>query len=219
VPRARTLALLALACALATGRLAAQEDVDEELGNRVLNIPAMAGQSIPIFPLGAYSLDTTALRDSALQDWRSRAQAGAKFDAMLGTYLTDNAIDVHWILPEELRRIAKRAPGMLVDPDRIGLQQLVPRNVRRVPDPLSARLRQYVALTDARVAFAPAALYLSREQAAGTTTYRADVNAVVVDARMGDVRWRTLATGRGRSPEAAVRAAIATMVPPDLGSP
>jgi hypothetical protein len=30
------------------------------------------------------------------------------------------------------------------------------------------------------------------------------------------VLWRTYATGKGRSPDAAVRAAIATMVPPEM---
>ncbi|MCU0620686.1 MAG: hypothetical protein MUC69_04195 [Gemmatimonadales bacterium] len=225
MPRARRLALLALTCVLAcahVARLAAQEEDDDEankLANRVLNLPALSGQSMPIFPLGAYVLDTTALRDSALQDWRTRQQVGARFDALLATYFTDNAPDVRWIGPAELRRIAKRAPGMLVDPDRVGLQQLAPRNVKRVPDPLSARLRQYVALTDARAAFCPVLLGMTREYKDGVAGYRADLTAVVVDARLGDVRWRSNATGRGRTPEAALRTAIATMVPPELTAP
>jgi hypothetical protein len=49
-----------------------------------------------------------------------------------------------------------------------------------------------------------------------STGISAEVAAELVDARLGNVLWRTYATGKGRSPDAAVRAAVATMVPPEM---
>jgi hypothetical protein len=82
----------------------------------------------------------------------------------------------------------------------------------RVPDPLASRLRSLVAMNDARAVLVPANLAFSRDSGA----VKAAVTAVLVDARVNEVKWRTIAVGRGRSPAAALRAAFATMVPPEL---
>jgi hypothetical protein len=82
-----------------------------------------------------------------------------------------------------------------------------------VPEPLASRLRQLVAYSDARHVLLPSSLMISRDSTGGVS---AEVAAELVDARLGNVLWRTYATGKGRSPDAAVRAAIATMVPPEM---
>jgi hypothetical protein len=147
-----------------------------------------------------------------LAGWESRAAAITRFDGILGPYLLDNAPDVKWVLPDALRKIARRAPGLVPDPDRMGHQVMASSRMRRVPEPLASRLRQLVAYSDARHVLLPSSLMFSRD----STGLSAEVAAELVDARLGSVLWRTYATGKGRSPDAAVRAAIATMVPPEM---
>lgn len=185
----------------------------KEFRGRVLATPALAGLSVPVLTLGGFGVDSAFAGDSMLAGWSSRAAAITRFDGILGGYLTDNAPDVKWVLPDALRRMAKRAPSIVPDPDRLGHQIMSSEQVRRIPNPLSSRLRQLVAMSDARQVFIPSGLLLSRDSAG---TVQAELAAQLVDARLGDVLWRTYATGKGRSPDAAVRAAIATMVPPEL---
>jgi hypothetical protein len=42
---------------------------------------------------------------------------------------------------------------------------------------------------------------------------RADLSLVLVDARTGKVLWRSLALGRGRTPDEALGAAMAAVLP------
>jgi hypothetical protein len=208
----RILGLLLLAGALGAAPAVAQDS--KEFRGRVLATPALAGLSVPVLTLGGFGVDSTlASGDSVLGGWSSRAAAITRFDGILGSYLTDNSPDVKWVLPDALRRMAKRAPSILPDPDRLGHQVMSAENVRRVPNPLASRLRQLVAMGDARHVFIPSGLLLKRDSLG---TVQAELAAQLVDARLGDVLWRTYATGKGRSPDAAVRAAIATMVPPEL---
>jgi hypothetical protein len=208
----RFLGLLLLAGALGVAAPAVAQD-SKEFRGRVLATPALAGLSVPVLTLGGYGVDSTLVGDSTLTGWDSRSAAITRFDGILGGYLADNAPDVKWVLPDALRRMAKRAPSMVPDPDRLGHGVMSSERIRRTPDPLASRLRQLVAMSDARHVFIPSGLLLKRDS---TGTVQAELAAQLVDARLGDVLWRTYATGKGRSPDAAVRAAIATMVPPEL---
>jgi hypothetical protein len=107
----------------------------------------------------------------------------------------------------------KRAPSVLPDPDHMGHSVMASPKFKRIPYPLNARMRQLVAFSDARSALLPSSLVVSRDS---TGAMAAELAAELVDARSGDVLWRTYATGRGPSTDAAVRAAIAIMVPPEL---
>ena len=206
----RTLGLL-LAGALGVAAPAAAQSSKDFRGH-VLNTPALAGQSIPVLTLGAVSADSALVGDSALAGWGSRAQAITRFDGILGPYLDDNAPDVKWILPAELRKIAKRAPNLVPDPDRMGHSVMTSTRNKRVVEPLGSRLRQLVAYTDARQALLPCTLVFSKD----SLGVGAEIALVLVDARSGNVLWRTFAVGKGRTADVAVRSAIATMVPPDL---
>jgi hypothetical protein len=208
VPFRLALVLLALAAASPAG---AQDS--KKFENRVLATPALAGQSVPVLPLASFSADSTLQGDAALAAYRTRAMAVAGFDSLLATYLDDNAPDVRWVPPAQLRRTYKRAPGLMPDPDRMGAYALRNPDLRQAPEPLGSRLRSLVAMTDARAVLVPAALHFARDSAAGL---KAEVSATLVDARLNQIQWRTVAIGRGRSPEAALRAAFATMVPPEL---
>jgi len=201
-----------LAGALGAAAPAVAQDQKEFRGH-VLATPVLAGQSVPVLTLGGYSADSVLIGDSLLAGWDSRAVAITRFDGILGPYLLDNAPDVKWVLPDALRKMARRAPGLVPDPDRMGHQVMASSRIRRVPEPLASRLRQLVAYSDARHVLLPSSLMFSRDS---TGSVSAEIAAELVDARLGSVLWRTYATGKGRSPDAAVRAAIATMVPPEM---
>jgi hypothetical protein len=200
-----------LAGALGAAAPAVAQDQKEFRGH-VLATPVLAGQSVPVLTLGGYSADSVLIGDSVLAGWESRAAAITRFDGIFGAYLLDNAPDVKWVLPDALRKTARRAPGLVPDPDRMGHQVMASARIRRVPEPLASRLRQLVAYSDARHVLLPSSLSVARD----STGVSVEVAAELVDARLGNVLWRTYATGKGRSPDAAVRAAIATMVPPEL---
>ncbi|HEX5632094.1 MAG TPA: hypothetical protein VFX50_02665 [Gemmatimonadales bacterium] len=201
---------LVLLATLAATPAAAQDWKKYE--NRVLATPALAGQSVPVLPLGSYSQDSSIAGDVVLTGWQTRRAATLAYDSLFALYLDDNAPDVRWVPPTQLARTAQRAPGMMTDPYRMGQAALRNLELTRVPDPLASRLRSLVAMTDARAVLVPANLAFFRDSAA----VKAEVTAVLVDARVNEVKWRTIAIGRGRTPEAALRAAFATMVPPEL---
>ena len=209
VPR-RYLGLL-VAGALGVAAPAAAQSQKDFRGH-VLNTPALAGQSVPVLTLGAISADSSVAGDSLLAGWHTRGEAITRFDGILGTYLSDNVPDVKWVLPADLRRMAKRAPSLVPDPDRMGHSVAASPRMKQVSEPLNSRLRQLVAYSDARQVLLPSTLTLTRDPQG----IAVELAVELVDARLGNVLWRTYAAGKGRTPDAAVRSAIATMVPPDL---
>jgi hypothetical protein len=80
----------------------------------------------------------------------------------------------------------------------------------RIPDPLRSSLRGLVALVDSRVALVPASLGFGPEP---NGQIRADLTLVLGDARSGKVLWRSVAQGRGSSPDQALNAALAAVLP------
>jgi hypothetical protein len=79
-----------------------------------------------------------------------------------------------------------------------------------VPDPLRSSLRGLLAIADARLALVPAALGFGPEPGG---QIRADLSLVFVDVRSGKVIWRSLASGRGKSPDEALNTALAAVLP------
>src|SRR5881296_2337486 len=86
------------------------------------------------------------------------------------------APEVNWLFPDELRRVARRAPGVAPNPDQMGTALLRAENLSVIPDPLRSQLRTLVALAGGgggRYALVPAALVYRRpsapEKASGDT--------------------------------------------------
>ncbi|MGQ0704243.1 MAG: hypothetical protein ACT4PM_14050 [Gemmatimonadales bacterium] len=176
----------------------------------------LSGQSVAVLPL------TLLLTDPAVPG-TSGADARATLlrwaDSLLGDLLMERAPEVGWVLPPKLRARAGASGGLVPSPDHLGQAVMRTPNLKEVPDPLRANLRQLLALAGgARYALIPAALSLapadsSREGLA------VQLAAVLTDGRTGRVMWRTIAVGQGESAEQAYRAALATMLPPPAGSP
>jgi hypothetical protein len=117
---------------------------------------------------------------------------------------------VNWVLPPKLRKIARRAAGVVDDPDQMGQAILRAPNLVKVPDPLRSSIRGLVALAGGRLALVPASLGFGPES---NGQIRADLSLVLTDSRSGKVLWRTLAYGRGASPDQALNAAMAAVLP------
>ena len=115
------------------------------------------------------------------------------------------------MLPPALRKIARRAPGIVDDPDQMGQALLRSAKMKDVPDPLRASLRNLMAVVGGRVAMVPAALGFDRE---ADGRVRAELSLVAADTRAGKVVWRSVAVGERPTPAAALTAAM-DAAPPD----
>lgn len=116
----------------------------------------------------------------------------AEVDAELAFALAERDTGVVWVTPAELRRVLRRSPGVAPDPGRLPDDPLVHQRERRAVEPLAGILRRYAAVTDARWVVLPRSM--RAEPGVGSAaTLR--LNAVVIDARTGDV----LAEGAGEA--------------------
>lgn len=134
----------------------------------------------------------------------------ARADSLVVAGLLTRSPEVNWVPPRELRKMARRSAGYLVDPDQMGQAVLRGPKILVVPDPLRSSLRSLAAVAGGRLVLVPAAIGFGPE-AGGQI--RADLSLVLADARTGKVMWRSLAYGRGKSPDEALNAALAAVLP------
>ncbi|HEV2752126.1 MAG TPA: hypothetical protein VGV12_16505 [Gemmatimonadales bacterium] len=160
-----------------------------------------------------------------------RRVALAKGDSILGTLLQARAPEVTWILPDALRRAARRAPGIAPDPDQMGSAILLhgsKHNPETVPDPLRSELRTLAALAGSgggRYVLVPAGLVYRRSRGAPgsveaqhaaplpTALATAELTVVLADVRTGRVGFRTVARGEGPDPWTALTRAVKSLTP------
>ena len=143
------------------------------------------------------------------------AKANVRFDHELGAEgLQARAPEVSWVLPARLRQIARRNPGMITEPDHMGQSILRSPKLKRVPDPLRTSLRNLTSFTGGRYAMVPAALAFARDSSGGL---RADLSIALADSRTGQVAWHALTWGIGESPDEALTAAVAAVLPLSAG--
>lgn len=178
---------------------------------RPLLTAALAGQAIAVVPLTLLITDDSLSRVAPLGD---RALALAWADSTVGALLQARGPEVKWVLPPELRKVARRAPGIAPDPDRMGQAVLRVQNIKEVPDPLRSNLRTLMALVGGRFVLVPAALGFLTEPG---EQVRAELSLVLADTRDGRVLWRSLARGTGPTPARALAAAMETVLPVGLG--
>jgi hypothetical protein len=180
----------------------------------VLPTTQLAGQTVAVLPLSLVVADPTLESDSIYAPYREHRAALLRADSLVSEGLRTRGPEVNWVLPPQLRKIARRSAGFVEDPDQMGQAVLRVPGLTKVPDPLRSSLRGLVALTDGRVALVPASLGFGPEP---DGQIRADLTLVLADARNGKVLWRSLAYGRGRSPDLALNAAMAAVLPASAG--
>jgi hypothetical protein len=177
---------------------------------------SLTGQSIAIMPITMVAADPALLSDSAYAPWRDRRTALSTADSMIGDAFLNRAPEVKWVLPPDLRKIARRSPGIVDDPDLMGQAVLRSTKLKQVPDPLRGSLRNLMALVGGRTVLVPASIGFGR-QADGKV--QADLTLVLADVRNGRVLWRSVPVGTGHTPREALDAALAAALPLDAGGP
>lgn len=199
-----------VALALAVGPAGAQQKQQP-----VPTVPteALAGQQVAVMPLTLVAAEPTLQADSLYAPYRDRRTVLLLADSIIGEAFTGRAPEVRWVLPPDLRKFARRSPGIVGDPDAMGQAMLRAPKLRDIPDPLRSSLRNLMAVVGGRAAMVPAALAFGRD---ADGRIRADLSLVVADTRSGKIIWRALAIGRGASPPEALDAALAVALPVEL---
>ena len=172
----------------------------------------LAAQQVSLLPLTLVAAEDTLRWQALLADRRAVL---TRADSVIGTLLKTRAPEVTWTLPDELRRAARRAPGIAPDPDQMGTAILRAPAITSVPDPLRSELRTLVALggNGGRYAFVPAALVFRRSPGQTGQVGTAELSVVLVDVRMGRVGFRTVARGDGADPWSALTRAVKSLTP------
>jgi len=154
-------------CAVVAATLAGcggKQHVEEPAPSAPLPTAGIAAQQVAITPL------TLVVAEDSLH-WQGlvgeRRAALARADSVIGSLLKERSPEVTWLLPDDLRRAARRAPGIAPDPDQMGTSILLRGGGREeiVPDPLRNELRTLAALVGAgggRFMLVPAGLVFRR---------------------------------------------------------
>jgi hypothetical protein len=201
------LTLLAPGCLTAQKAAKPQTPAVPAIG---LSTTGLAGQLVTVLPLTMVVSDPRVPGGAGP---KARAAILRWADSLFNDALMERAPEVDWVFPPALRRAATRAAGILPSPDRMGQAVMRSPNLKDMPDPLRSYVRQLVALAGgARFALIPAAMWIT--PAAGDTV-TVELSAVLADARVGKVMWRTLATGKGETVADAYHAALATILASD----
>ena len=174
---------------------------------RSLYTATMAGQKIAVLPMTMVLAEPPLSTESPFID---RVTALRWADSLLGYALENRAPEVSWVLPEDLRAMAKRAPTVAPDPDKMGQSVMAAPRLDFMPDPLRSYARSLVAIAGGRHLLIPAAATFSRP---GGGPVKVEISIVMTDARNGRVTWRTLAVGEGASAAVAVSEALRVMLP------
>ena len=172
-----------------------------------LSTTPFAGQKIAVTPLTLLVAADTLPRVPPLND---RTMVLAWADSIIGEALTIRGADVTWVLPPELRKVARRSPTVAPDPDKMGQAALREPDLEDVPDPFRSYIRNLVALINGRYALVPAALSFSP---APDGRIRAELALALADSRSNKVPWQTVAWADGTTPAAALAAAMETILP------
>ena len=198
---------------LAVPLLAQTSKYQKMYQDRVLGIQALSGQIVAVTPITFIGADSSIRGDTALVLYHNRVAGLRHFDSLFGDYLTSVLLETKWVLPPELRMISVRSSGYFPDPDLMGQGAMRNPAIRKkTPEPLQSKLRAISGVTNARVIIIPAGVVFERDS---TGMLMAKVSVVLVDPRLGDIKYRTITTGKGVSADAALRAAFAIMVPPE----
>jgi hypothetical protein len=170
-------------------------------------VAPFAGQQIAVIPITlVVPIDTM----ERVAPFTAHATAIAWADSVVGAALVSRGPEVKWALPPELRKVARRAPTVAPDPDRMGQSMMREHSLETVPDPLRSNLRSLMALLNGRFVFIPAAVAVVPDKGG---LVRAEITLVLADTRTGKVVWRTVSWGVASTPNRALAVAMETVLP------
>lgn len=168
----------------------------------------LSGQRVSLMPLTLIAAEDTLRWDVLVGERRASLD---KADSVMAVLLAARAPEVTWVGPAELRRTARRAAGLVADPDQMGTSFLRAEQLVDVPDPLRHQLRTLAGLVGGRFVLVPAGLVYRAGDSAGAAT--AELSVVLVDTRLGRVGFRTVARGAGEDPWTALTRAMKNLTP------
>jgi hypothetical protein len=173
-------------------------------------VEGLAGQQVALVPITLVATDPAAQPDSLFAPLHDRRATLTWADSLIGEAFVGRAPEVNWVLPPALRKIARRSPGIVDDPDQMGQAMLRATRLREVPDPLRSSLRKLMAVVGGRIVMVPAALSFSSDTSGAV---RAELSLVLADSRSGKVLWRSGALGIAPTPGLALGAALNGVLP------
>ena len=210
------LALLSFSCAAGAQQPAPSAPPPQGQLGPAVPTEALAGQNVALMPITLVAADPALQSDSIYAPYRDRRTTLTWADSLIGEAFIGRAPEVRWVLPPELRKIARRSPGVVNDPDQMGQAMLRSPKLRELPDPLRSSLRNLMAVVGGRVVMVPASLGIDGRP---DGRLRADLSLVLADTRNGKIVWRAQAAGSGADPREALDAALAAVLPLDTGGP
>jgi hypothetical protein len=182
-----------------------------------LPVTGLSGQQVILLPLTLVAAEDSLHWEKILND--RRATLG-RADSVMGSLLTARAPEVSWVLPAEVRRAARRAPGLATDPDQLGTAVLRVQKLTVIPDPLRGQVRTLAALAGGgggRHVLIPVALIYRRPPAslgaARPAVGLAELALVLADIRTGRIEWRTVTIAEGDDPWIALNRAMKRITP------
>lgn len=203
---------VALVAALGCGgKKSSQEPVP--IPTAPLPTAGLAGQRVALTPLALVAAEDSLHWDAIIADRRNTLD---KSDSIIATLLGARAPEVTWVGPAELRHVARRAAGIVADPDQMGTPFLRAENIVDVPDPLRYQLRTLMGLVGGRYVLVPAGLVFRQppnRPTAQPPIAVAELSVVMIDTRVGKVGWRTVARGEGPDPWTALTRAVKSLTP------
>lgn len=149
-------------------------------------LASLAGQRVVLTPV-------YRLRDGDVMGWgaqipRSRELLRA-LDTAIAAELAQRGLEKQWVYPPDLARSVKASPTYAVDPYALAAEPLRSSSVApggKIGDPLVTQLRTMIALHDSRFVLLPVELRFDRDKSGqGIAVLR----AVLVDGRIGEIRW------------------------------
>lgn len=173
---------------------------------------SLGGQDVAVLPITLVAIDPAFEGDSLFARYRDHRATLTWADSVIGGALTERAPEVKWVLPPRLRKLARRAAGLVDDPDEMGQAVLRSPRLKDIPDQLQASLRNLTALINGRIVFVPAALGFIKDSGGQV---RAELSLVAADARSGRILWRSVPAATGNTPAAALGSALAAVLPLD----
>ncbi len=169
----------------------------------------LAGQQVTVYPMTlVVAVETLGWSD----EMSPRREALDRADSIIRALLLERSPEVTWILPAQLLRASRRAPGMLADPYRMGTALLRTPGLSQVPDPLRSQMRTLNGVAGGRFALVPASLVFV-EGPDSTDLGEAQLTLVLTDVRTGRLVWRTVARAAATDPWTALREAFKRLTP------
>lgn len=166
-----------MALAVLTACGGGQAEMTPEAGLAFGRPPILQGRSVMVLPVQATAGIPSSLRP----------------EAELTFALQERGPDVGWILPDELRQVQRRSPGVDLSLDNLPVGFFLQAQVRRVGDPLYGHLRRLGGITGADLALVPVRVRFrpaGPEREAGV-----ELAVAVIDVRSGRVPWFGIVDG------------------------